>query len=145
MRPIASQSPLVALESTVISHGLPYPHNLRLAPRLGEVLRGGSVTLDTGNFGWAGHGPSQVPADFAAVLPNVVSVHVKDGVWRAAAGGGPSVFQFVPAGSGPLPLADWLRVLAGRSYQGAVCSEYEGGGDFRDGTRASIAYLKTIS
>jgi hypothetical protein len=27
----------VALESTVISHGLPYPHNLRLALRLEEI------------------------------------------------------------------------------------------------------------
>ncbi|MBM4461097.1 MAG: pseudouridine-5'-phosphate glycosidase [Chloroflexi bacterium] len=29
----------VALESTVISHGLPYPHNLRLALRLEEIVR----------------------------------------------------------------------------------------------------------
>ena len=31
--------PTVALESTVISHGLPYPHNLRLALRLEEIVR----------------------------------------------------------------------------------------------------------
>ncbi len=31
----------VALESTVISHGLPYPHNLRLALRLEEIVREG--------------------------------------------------------------------------------------------------------
>lgn len=31
--------PRVALESTVISHGLPYPHNLRLARRLEQVVR----------------------------------------------------------------------------------------------------------
>ncbi len=30
--------PVVALESTVISHGLPYPHNLRLALRLEEIV-----------------------------------------------------------------------------------------------------------
>ncbi|MCX7707281.1 MAG: pseudouridine-5'-phosphate glycosidase [Anaerolineae bacterium] len=30
---------VVALESTVISHGLPYPHNLRLALRLEEIVR----------------------------------------------------------------------------------------------------------
>jgi pseudouridine-5'-phosphate glycosidase len=35
----------VALESTVISHGLPYPHNLRLALRLEEIVReGGSAS-----------------------------------------------------------------------------------------------------
>ncbi|MCX6027934.1 MAG: pseudouridine-5'-phosphate glycosidase [Chloroflexi bacterium] len=32
-------TPTVALESTVISHGLPYPHNLRLALRLEEIVR----------------------------------------------------------------------------------------------------------
>jgi pseudouridine-5'-phosphate glycosidase len=31
--------PIVALESTVISHGLPYPHNLRLALRLEAIVR----------------------------------------------------------------------------------------------------------
>ncbi len=31
----------VALESTVISHGLPYPHNLRLALRLEEIVCAG--------------------------------------------------------------------------------------------------------
>ena len=35
----ASSTPLVALESTVISHGLPYPANLRLALRLEEIIR----------------------------------------------------------------------------------------------------------
>ena len=29
----------VALESTVISHGLPYPHNIQLALRLEEIVR----------------------------------------------------------------------------------------------------------
>jgi sugar phosphate isomerase/epimerase len=86
-----------------------------------------------------------VQADFEAVLPHIVSVHVKDGVWRAAAGEAPWAFEFVPAGGGQLPLAAWLTTLAGRNYQGAVCSEYEGGGDFREGTRSSIAFLKTVS
>ena len=31
----------VALESTVISHGLPYPHNIQLALRLEEIVRAG--------------------------------------------------------------------------------------------------------
>ncbi len=35
----APHAPTVALESTVISHGLPYPHNLRLALRLEEIVR----------------------------------------------------------------------------------------------------------
>ena len=50
------------------------------------------LTIDTGNFAWAGHSPAQVEQDFAAMLPHTVNVHVKDGVWKD---GG---FTFVPAG-----------------------------------------------
>ncbi len=38
-RPSGPGRAVVALESTVISHGLPYPHNLRLALRLEEIVR----------------------------------------------------------------------------------------------------------
>ena len=34
-----AQTPLVALESTVISHGLPWPENLQLASRLQDIVR----------------------------------------------------------------------------------------------------------
>jgi hypothetical protein len=37
-------TPLGALESTVISHDLPYPHNLRLALRLEEIIRDHGAT-----------------------------------------------------------------------------------------------------
>ena len=37
----------VALESTVISHGLPYPHNIQLALRLEEIVRAGGATPAT--------------------------------------------------------------------------------------------------
>jgi sugar phosphate isomerase/epimerase len=93
-------------------------------------------TLDTGNFAWAGHDAAQVEADFAAVLPYVISVHIKDGIWT---GDG---FTFVPAGEGQLPLEQLLRDLLARGYQGPIYSEFEGAGDFREGTRASIAYLR---
>jgi sugar phosphate isomerase/epimerase len=93
-------------------------------------------TLDTGNFAWAGHDFAQVQADFAAVLPYVVSVHIKDGVWTE------NGFDFVPAGEGDLPLAQLFRDLVDREYKGPVYSEFEGTGDFREGTRKSIAYLK---
>ncbi len=33
------EQPLVALESTVISHGLPYPHNLALAQEMEQIVR----------------------------------------------------------------------------------------------------------
>ncbi len=41
------RAPIVALESTVISHGLPYPHNLRLALRLEEIVRAGGAAPAT--------------------------------------------------------------------------------------------------
>lgn len=116
------------------------PALARLVHEIGATNVG--VTLDTGNFAWAGHNLAQVRADFAAVLPHVVSLHVKDGVWRPTAGA--TAFEFTPAGQGELPLAEWLAALAERGYSGGVCSEFEGAGDFRAGTQASIAYLRTL-
>ena len=39
--------PLVALESTVISHGLPWPENLELARRMEARIRAGGATPAT--------------------------------------------------------------------------------------------------
>jgi sugar phosphate isomerase/epimerase len=94
------------------------------------------ITLDTGNFAWAGHGPDQVRRDIEAVLPHIVNVHVKDGVWTGEG------FDFVPAGEGDLPLAWLIEALIRRGYEGPIYSEYEGAGDFIAGTRLSIVYLK---
>ena len=104
----------------------------------GRGIHNLGFTLDTGNFAWAGHDFAQVEADFAAVLPYVVSVHIKDGTWT---GDG---FEFVPAGEGDLPLSQLFRDLVNREYKGPVYSEFEGAGDFREGTRKSIAYLKQL-
>ena len=71
-------------------------------------------------------------------MPNTVNVHVKDGIWRDER------FEFVPAGEGDLDLEGLLRQLVALGYQGAVCSEYEGSGDFMTGTRVSVAYLQEI-
>jgi|YNPNPStandDraft_1061719.scaffolds.fasta_scaffold24354_2 sugar phosphate isomerase/epimerase len=100
------------------------------------------ITLDTGNFAWAGHAADQVQADFEAVLPYVVNIHVKDGIWRQGADPATTAFEFVPAGRGQLPLARWLDALAAAGYAAGICSEYEGPGDFRAGTRISMAYLR---
>lgn len=99
------------------------------APNLG-------VTIDTGNFCWAGHTLAQAEEDFKAVLPYVVNVHIKDGVWQAGE------FKLVPAGQGELNIAALLAQLAEQGYQGAIQSEYEGPDDFLESTRHSIAYLK---
>lgn len=44
---IQSQRPIVALESTVISHGLPWPDNAQLARRMEAVVRAGGATPAT--------------------------------------------------------------------------------------------------
>jgi sugar phosphate isomerase/epimerase len=93
-------------------------------------------TIDTGNFAWAGHGPDQVRDDFAAVLPRVVNVHIKDGIWADDG------FKFVPAGEGELPLVWLIEALEAQGYEGSICSEFEGEGDFVGGTAASIVFLK---
>ncbi len=116
------------------------PALARLLAEVGAANVG--ITLDTGNFAWAGHDLSQVRADFSAVLPHIVSLHVKDGIWREAPGSDAArSFEFVPAGQGQLPLREWLALLAQRGYRGGVCSEFEGSGDFREGTRLSIVHL----
>lgn len=98
------------------------------APNLG-------FTIDTGNFAWAGHDAAQVRADFEAIVPLIVNVHIKDGKWTDDG------FEFVPAGEGELPLGWLLSSLKARGYEGPIYSEYEGGEAFREGTRRSIAYL----
>lgn len=44
---LAEKRPVVALESTVISHGLPFPQNLELALRLEEIVRENGATPAT--------------------------------------------------------------------------------------------------
>ena len=94
-------------------------------------------TIDTGNFAWAGHNLAQVRADFEAVAPRAVNVHIKDGVWNG------SDFTFVTAGEGDLPLAWLIETLVAGGYSRTICSEYEGPGDFAESTAKSITYLKT--
>ena len=36
---IKSNKPIVALESTIISHGMPYPQNAAVAKRCEEIIR----------------------------------------------------------------------------------------------------------
>ena len=37
---IANRRPVVALESTILSHGMPYPENMEFAHKVEEVVRG---------------------------------------------------------------------------------------------------------
>ena len=51
-----SSRPVVALESTVIAHGLPYPQNLETAKRLEQIVReGGAVPATIAVFGGEFH------------------------------------------------------------------------------------------
>ncbi len=47
---LANQAPIVALESTVITHGLPYPDNLQLAIDMEQVVRDSGATPATIGF-----------------------------------------------------------------------------------------------
>jgi pseudouridine-5'-phosphate glycosidase len=42
-RALKEKQPVVALESTVITHGLPYPHNLKIAEEMENIIRAESV------------------------------------------------------------------------------------------------------
>jgi pseudouridine-5'-phosphate glycosidase len=44
---LAANKPVVALESTVIAHGLPRPQNFETAQRLEEIVREAGVTPAT--------------------------------------------------------------------------------------------------
>ena len=101
------------------------------SPRLG-------VTLDTGNFAWAGHDLATVQRFFDDLLPRIFSLHIKDGIYRD---GG---FGFVPAGRGVMPLPKLLAGLATTEFDAGVISEYEGNAPYVDGTRESVAYLRGL-
>ena len=96
------------------------------------------ITLDSGNFCWAGRSLAQSEQDIEVVLPHVVNVHIKDGLWRDGD------FEFVPAGEGQLDLTHLIGQLTLNNYQGPVQSEYEGSSPFLEGTRRSIEFLKQI-
>src|SRR5262249_15513476 len=44
---LAAEEPVVGLESTIISHGFPYPDNLRLALQVEETVRAAGATPAT--------------------------------------------------------------------------------------------------
>jgi sugar phosphate isomerase/epimerase len=119
------------------NHGLLVNDGPTLAQLVEEIDKPNlGLTLDTGNFCWAGRTLAQAQQDFAAALPHTVSVHIKDGLWQNGK------FEFVPSGDGQLDIEALLAQLAARGYQGAICSEYEGAGEFLAGTRRSVEHLK---
>jgi len=96
------------------------------------------VTLDTGNFCWAGHSLADSHRFFGALLPHIVSVHVKDLALEAGE------LNLVPAGRGQIDLKGLLRALADRGFEGGVVSEYEGKSPYAASTLESVAYLRGL-
>ena len=101
------------------------------SPRLG-------MTIDTGNFYWAGHSPEQVETFIRLLAPYALNVHVKDVVYRDGQ------VAFVPAGRGIVDLPGLYALLESNRYAGVLVSEYEGKGPYEQGTLESVAYLRGL-
>lgn len=77
---LANNQPLVALESTVITHGLPRPHNLNLARRLESMVRENGATPATVAVlgGQIKMGLTAAELEYLANAENVVKVSRRD-------------------------------------------------------------------
>lgn len=109
---------------------------LSLVKDVGSSIVG--ITLDTGNFCWAGHSVAEAHRFFEELAPYTVNVHVKDG--RFVDGH----FEFLPAGRGEIDLRGLFTLLHEQGYLGPILSEYEGAGDYAAGTAESVAYLRGL-
>ncbi|HNY67517.1 MAG TPA: sugar phosphate isomerase/epimerase family protein [Bacillota bacterium] len=145
----------LALENhgVVVNDG---PTLMRIVEEVGSDNLG--LTLDTGNFCWAGHSLDEAHRYFEQLAPYVVSVHLKDLVTAEG-----SKTQFVALGDGRVDLRYVVDLLADRGYQGALLCEYEGMGDPKEllksgvfeqeryvrglkaGTERSLAYLRSLT
>ena len=77
---LENREPVVALESTVISHGLPYPQNLETARRLEEIVRdGGGVPATIAVFdGEFNIGLSDAQLEFLATSKEIRKISRRD-------------------------------------------------------------------
>ncbi len=77
---LATGAPVVALESTIISHGMPYPDNVAMAREVEDIIRRGGATPATiallDGVPRIGLGPDDL--DVLASDPDVVKVSVRD-------------------------------------------------------------------
>ena len=96
------------------------------------------MTLDTGNFCWAGHSIETAARFLKKLAPYTVNVHIKDGKFVKGE------WVLSPAGRGDLDLAGLLALLKQQGYDGPVVSEYEGQADFVASTVESVAYLRGV-
>ncbi|NLD72987.1 MAG: sugar phosphate isomerase/epimerase [Chloroflexi bacterium] len=96
------------------------------------------ITLDTGNFCWAGHPIDRAHRFLERLAPMAVSVHVKDGRFIDGE------WTLFPAGRGDIDLPGVFAALQAVGYDGPVLSEYEGTADFLASTTESVAYLRGL-
>ncbi|KAM9311495.1 uncharacterized protein PAF06_009309 [Gastrophryne carolinensis] len=77
---LADGRPVVALESTIITHGMPYPHNIRMAKEVEDiVLENGSVPASVGIIEGRVHiGLSEDELKFLATSKGCVKVSRRD-------------------------------------------------------------------
>jgi len=116
------------------------------------------ITLDTGNFCWAGHSLQDTYNYFKILAPYVVNVHLKDFIFTEK-----NKVKFVPLGEGLLNLDRVIEFLVLSGYKGTFLCEYEGLGDpkellksgtfskeeiigeLKKGTEKSLKYVSSIS
>jgi sugar phosphate isomerase/epimerase len=116
------------------------------------------ITLDTGNFGWAGHSLEDTYRYFEMLAPYVVNVHLKDLLRRSD-----GQVKFVPLGQGTIDFEKLFKILQKAGYQGAVLCEYEGAGEpkelikagtfnrdplvdqLKEGTKQSLNYIRLLN
>ncbi len=72
--------PVVALESTIISHGMPYPQNLETAKRVEEIVReNGAIPATTGIInGKIKVGLSEEELEFMATSKDIIKCSTRD-------------------------------------------------------------------
>lgn len=115
------------------------------------------ITLDTGNFCWAGHSLQSAYNYFKILAPYTVNVHLKDFIFAEK-----NKVKFVPLGEGCLNLNRVVKFLALSGYNGAFLCEYEGVEDpkkllelgtfnekeiireLKKGTEKSLRYISSI-
>lgn len=138
-REVAAKAKPLGVTLAIENHGYLVNDGKRLARLVRDVGADNvGITMDTGNFSWAGHDHDETWQDFEAVLPHVVNVHVKDVSWRDGEA------RFVPAGAGELGVSRIIERLTARGYAGPLISEYEGPPPHVDGTRESIRFLRDV-
>jgi pseudouridine-5'-phosphate glycosidase len=81
--------PVVALESTIISHGMPYPQNVQMATQVEDIIRdGGAVPATIAVLhGRPCVGLTQSALELLATSPDVTKTSVRDLAYVIARGG----------------------------------------------------------